>query len=212
MHRKRSLHPKNIQTKDERTKLVFAVKIRIPNPDGELKAGMPADAKIILNEKSGRKIMNIIRTKDLKKDYGEIQAVKGINLEIRKGEMFGLVGPDGAGKTTTIRMLCGLITPLSGEAELFGLPVQKQKKKIQEKIGYLSQKFSLYGDLTVDENIEFFADIHNVKEYKKRRDELLDFTRAETLQRQAGRKAFRWYEAETRPGMFTNSPARDIVS
>ncbi len=121
--------------------------------------------------------MNIIRTKDLKKDYGEIQAVKGINLEIRKGEMFGLVGPDGAGKTTTIRMLCGLITPLSGEAELFGLPVRKQKKKIQEKIGYLSQKFSLYGDLTVDENIEFFADIHNVKDYKKRRDELLDFTR-----------------------------------
>jgi len=114
---------------------------------------------------------------DLKKSYGEIEAVKGISFEVVKGEMFGLVGPDGAGKTTTIRILCGLLIADEGSAELTGKNVLKEKKLVQNEIGYLSQKYSLYGDLTVDENIEFFADIHNVKHYKKRRDELLEFTR-----------------------------------
>jgi ABC-2 type transport system ATP-binding protein len=117
----------------------------------------------------------------LRKSYDEIEAVRQINLEIKKGEMFGLVGPDGAGKTTAIRILCGLLKPDSGKVELFGLEMSKKKKEIQNKIGYLSQKFSLYGDLSIDENIEFFADIHNVKDYNKRRDELLQFTRLTTF-------------------------------
>jgi ABC-2 type transport system ATP-binding protein len=91
--------------------------------------------------------------------------------------MFGLVGPDGAGKTTTIRILCGLLKPDSGYVELLGSEFKKSKKEIQNQIGYLSQKFSLYGDLSVDENIEFFAEIHNVIDFKVRRDELLAFTR-----------------------------------
>ncbi len=119
----------------------------------------------------------MIIIKNLKKYYGEVKAVNGISLEIKKGEMFGLVGPDGAGKTTTIRVLCGLLPFESGEIEILGKDLIKFRKKIQNKIGYLSQKFSLYNDLTVDENIEFFAEIHNVKDYKNRRDELLQFTR-----------------------------------
>jgi ABC-2 type transport system ATP-binding protein len=91
--------------------------------------------------------------------------------------MFGLVGPDGAGKTTTIRILCGLLKSDSGKVEVFNSELKKNKKEIQNQIGYLSQKFSLYGDLSVDENIEFFADIHNVKNFQSRRDELLSFTR-----------------------------------
>ncbi len=91
--------------------------------------------------------------------------------------MFCLVGPDGAGKTTTIRMLCGLLPPTAGEASVLGYDVVRQGREIKNRIGYLSQRFSLYGDLTVDENIEFFAEIHLVRDFRKRREELLDFTR-----------------------------------
>ena len=122
-------------------------------------------------------MINIIQIENLSKSYGEIEAVKGINLQVSQGEMFGLVGPDGAGKTTTMRILCGLLSPDNGNATLFEMDVVKHRKKAQNKIGYLSQRFSLYGDLSVDENIEFFADIHNVKNFKPRRDELLNFTR-----------------------------------
>ncbi|MEJ2104449.1 MAG: ABC transporter ATP-binding protein [Ignavibacteriaceae bacterium] len=119
----------------------------------------------------------VIKIENLKKSYGDIQAVNNISLSVEQGEMFGLVGPDGAGKTTTIRILCGLLKPDSGSVEVLDSDLKKKKKEIQNQIGYLSQKFSLYGDLSVDENIEFFADIHNVKDFQSRRDELLAFTR-----------------------------------
>jgi ABC-2 type transport system ATP-binding protein len=122
-------------------------------------------------------VESIIKINNVKKNYGEVAALKGISFEVQRTEMFGLVGPDGAGKTTTIRLLCGLLAPSEGSAELFGLDLVKDKVKIQKDIGYLSQKFSLYGDLTVDENIEFFADLHGVSGYENRRNELLEFTR-----------------------------------
>ena len=114
---------------------------------------------------------------NLRRNYGNISAVNGVSYSVAKGEMFGLVGPDGAGKTTTIRMLTGLLRPDSGNAQVLGYDLRTQKNKIKNEIGYLSQRFSLYGDLTVDENIEFFADIHGVKNFKERRNELLEFTR-----------------------------------
>ena len=119
----------------------------------------------------------VLNINGLSKSFDDNQAVKKISLTVGKGEMFGIVGPDGAGKTTTIRMLCGLLKPDEGSAEIFGLNLAKQKKDIQNITGYLSQKFSLYGDLTIDENIEFFASIHGVKNYTERRNELLEFTR-----------------------------------
>ena len=122
-------------------------------------------------------VEKVIEIENLKKSYGEVKAVKGISFEIYKGEMFGLVGPDGAGKTTTIRILCGLVSQDSGSVEVLEKNITKNRKKIQNQIGYLSQKFSLYGDLTVDENIEFFAEIHGVKNFQARRNELLEFTR-----------------------------------
>lgn len=118
-----------------------------------------------------------IQIKELTKKYGEISAVDTLSFDVEKGAVFGVVGPDGAGKTTLIRMLCGLITPDSGSASILGLDMVKDKNKIKNKIGYLSQKFSLYLDLSIDENIEFFAEIHGVKNYKDRRNELLEFTR-----------------------------------
>jgi ABC-2 type transport system ATP-binding protein len=118
-----------------------------------------------------------VKIENLTKSFGEYKAVDNISFNVQKGEMFGLVGPDGAGKTTTIRNLCGLTKPDSGIISLFDIDINIHKKEAQNKIGYLSQKFSLYGDLSVDENIEFFADIHGVKNYSDRRNELLEFTR-----------------------------------
>ncbi|MEN8192194.1 MAG: ABC transporter ATP-binding protein [Bacteroidota bacterium] len=118
----------------------------------------------------------MIVIKNLYKSYENVEAVKGVSLEIKSGEMFGLIGPDGAGKTTVIRTMCGLINPTSGEVNLMGTYVHLNRKKIQKNIGYLSQIFSLYGDLTVEENIEFFANIHNITNYHNREKELLEFT------------------------------------
>ena len=118
----------------------------------------------------------MIQIKNLHKTYNNVKAVKGISLNIEKGEMFGIIGPDGAGKTTIIRILCGLINSTSGEAHLMDRNIKNERSLIQKDIGYLSQIFSLYGDLTVDENIEFFANIHNITNYSERRDELLTFT------------------------------------
>lgn len=121
--------------------------------------------------------MNAIEIESVTKKFGERTAVDAISLQIQQGEMFALVGPDGAGKTTMIRMLCGITPPTSGELTVQGFSVRRQPEEVRKRIGYLSQKFSLYGDLTVDENIEFFAEIHSVKDYKIRRNELLEFTR-----------------------------------
>ena len=118
-----------------------------------------------------------VKIEEISKSFADIKAVDDISFNVEQGEMFGLVGPDGAGKTTTIRNLCGLIKPDSGKITLLDIDINKHKKEAQNKIGYLSQKFSLYGDLSVDENIEFFADIHGVKNYFDRRNELLEFTR-----------------------------------
>ena len=118
-----------------------------------------------------------VLTKDLTKSFNNLNAVDGLNLSVEKGEMFGLVGPDGAGKSTVIRLLCGILSPTSGKGWVAGFDLERERQLIKNCIGYLSQNFTLYGDLTVDENIEFFARIHGVKTFKKRRDELLEFTR-----------------------------------
>ena len=118
-----------------------------------------------------------IHIEDLTRSFGEIPAVGGLTLDIDAGEMFGLVGPDGAGKTTTIRMLCGILAPTSGTAKVLGHDILAEADAVKKQIGYLSQRFTLYGDLSIDENIEFFAEINGVYDYRHRRDELLEFTR-----------------------------------
>ncbi len=119
----------------------------------------------------------VIEILGLSKNFGEVRAVEGLRFGVRPGEMFGLVGPDGAGKTTTIRMLCGILTPSSGTAVILGHDVVREPDLVKREIGYLSQRFSLYGDLSIDENIEFFAEINGVTRYHDRREELLEFTR-----------------------------------
>ncbi len=132
----------------------------------------------------------IIKTENLTKRFRKIVAVDGLNLEINKGEIFGLVGPDGAGKTTTMRMLAAIMDPSAGSATVAGFNLRKQSEKIKERIGYMAQQFALYGDLSVLENINFFADIYGVrgKTRKERIERLLNFARlTEFTGRRAGR-------------------------
>ena len=119
----------------------------------------------------------IIETTGLSRSFGDVLAVDRLDLTVREGEMFGLVGPDGAGKTTIIRMLCGILAPGAGGGRILGKDLLREPDLIKREIGYLSQRFSLYGDLTVDENIEFFAEINGVLDFREKRDGLLEFTR-----------------------------------
>jgi len=110
------------------------------------------------------------------KRYGATTAVRELTLSVGRGEMFGLIGPDGAGKTTTIRLICGLLRADGGTIRVLGFDPLHDHRRLTASVGYLSQRFSLYGDLSVDENIAFFAEIHGVRDYRGRRDRLLDLT------------------------------------
>ena len=104
-------------------------------------------------------------------------AVEDLSLKVESGEIFALVGPDGAGKTTTIRMMTGVLRPDQGSVSILGLELQKNREEVKRHLGYLSQRFSLYADLSVDENIDFFAEIHGVRDFVRRKNRLLEFTR-----------------------------------
>jgi ABC-2 type transport system ATP-binding protein len=122
--------------------------------------------------------MDAIRTEGLTKSFGALTAVDRLTLSVAEGEIFGLVGPDGAGKTTTMRLLTSILQPTSGEAWVAGHHVVKEAEAIKEEIGYMSQRFGLYPDLTVRENIDFYADIYGVPEQGRERkiERLLAFS------------------------------------
>jgi len=133
-------------------------------------------------------IMAIIKTENLTKRFKKVTAVDGLNLKIERGEIFGLVGPDGAGKTTTFRLLTAIMNPTEGRATVAGYDTVKEPEEIKKLIGYMPQRFSLYGDLSVMENLHFFADIFEVRgtEREERIRTLLHFSRLEEFQ---GRRA-----------------------
>jgi len=120
-----------------------------------------------------------VSVQSLEKKFGDFTAVNRINFEVKAGEIFGFLGPNGAGKSTTIRMLCGIITPTSGSGEVGGFDIIREQHKIKENIGYMSQKFSLYNDLTVEENINFYSGIYKIPQKDKKE-------RLETTVRTAG--------------------------
>jgi ABC-2 type transport system ATP-binding protein len=120
----------------------------------------------------------VVITKKLTKKFKDVAAVSSLDLTVNRGEIFGLLGPDGAGKSTLMRILSTAMLPTSGEAYVLGMDVNKEEEKIRRRIGYMPQKFNLYGDLTVDENIEFFADLFEVKreDMEAVRKKTLEFT------------------------------------
>ena len=119
---------------------------------------------------------NSVEVHQLTRNFGDFTAVDHISFEIPKGEIFGLLGPNGAGKTTTIRMLCGLLKPSGGEARVLGFDVAGQSEQVKRNIGYMSQKFSLYNDLTVYENLWFYANLYGIQNdrIKQRIDDLIE--------------------------------------
>ncbi len=120
----------------------------------------------------------------LSKNFKKVQAVIGLDLDIARGEIYGLIGPDGAGKTTTIRMLAGVMKPTSGAARVSGIDTSREAEHLRRQVGYMAQRFSLYGDLSVRENIEFYADIFGVRgvEREAQIKRLLHFARLEEFQ------------------------------
>ena len=132
----------------------------------------------------------IIQTRDLTKRFAALTAVDRLNLSVARGEIFGLVGPDGAGKTTTVRMLCGLMDPTEGSATVAGRDVARESQAVKDQIGYMAQRFGLYTDLTVRENMNFYADLFGITGAERDRlsAQLLRMTRMEPFtERQAGR-------------------------
>lgn len=130
---------------------------------------------------------NAVSVKELSKKFGKFVAVDKVSFDIPEGEILGLLGPNGAGKTTTIRMLCGLLKPDSGSADVLGYDVAKNPEEIKKRIGYMSQKFSLYNDLRVAENLDFYAAIYGISqasERKKRVDELLEIAGIKDFRRE----------------------------
>jgi ABC-2 type transport system ATP-binding protein len=123
----------------------------------------------------------IIRASGLTRRFGDLTAVDHLTIEVARGEIFGLVGPDGAGKTTTLRLLCGLMDPDEGEAWVAGHSVAKELEAVKDQIGYMAQRFGLYGDLTVDENMNFYADLFGISKAERARllPDLLRMTRME---------------------------------
>ncbi len=120
--------------------------------------------------------MNSIEIHNLTKKFGDFTSVDNISFNVKKGEIFGFLGANGAGKTTTIRMLCGVLAPTSGDAFVGGFSVVKEPEKVKQSIGYMSQRFSLYNDLTVEENINFFGGVYGLDDtlLKERKDWVLE--------------------------------------
>ena len=118
----------------------------------------------------------VIETHVLRKVFGERVALEGLNLVVHRGEIFGLLGANGSGKTTTIRMLCGLLAPTSGDANVVGYDVVRDPERVRQRIGYMSQRFGLYEDLTVQENLRFYSGLYGLRgdEAKVRIAELLE--------------------------------------
>jgi ABC-2 type transport system ATP-binding protein len=117
-----------------------------------------------------------IRFDGVTKLYGAVRALDAVSFPVVHGQMFGLIGPDGAGKTTTIRLACGLLHADAGRVHVLGRDPVREHRQVTQSVGYLSQRFSLYGDLSIDENIAFFAEIHGLRRYEARRNRLLELT------------------------------------
>ena len=129
----------------------------------------------------------MIQAEGLIREFGAVRALDGLSLSVSRGEIFGLVGPDGAGKTTVLRVLAGILRPDGGTARVAGFDAVREPRRVQDRIGYMSQRFGLYADLTVQENLAFYADLYGVgkSEREERAGRLLGFSGLAPFRRRA---------------------------
>ena len=153
--------------------------------------------------------MTAITTQDLTVRFGNITAVDRVSISVEEGEIFGFLGPNGSGKTTLIKALCGLLTPAEGRGSVLGFDCVAEADQIRQRVGYMSQKFSLYEDLTVMENIEFYAGVYGLRgDYlRRRKDEAIALTRVEPyLDRRAGKLSGGWKQRLALACAFIHEP------
>ncbi len=153
--------------------------------------------------------MAAIKTKDLTIRYGAFTAVDHVDLSVEEGEIFGFLGPNGSGKTTIIKALCGLLKPAEGTGLVLGYDCATQAAEIRQRVGYMSQNFSLYQDLTVNENMEFYAGVYGLhgKYFKRRMDEAIALTHLEPyLERRAGKLSGGWKQRLALACAFIHEP------
>ena len=151
-----------------------------------------------------------VTVRGLRKVFGSRVAVEGLDLRIRTGEVFGLLGPNGSGKTTTIRMLCGLMTPTSGNATVVGHDVVREPERVRWRIGYMSQRFGLYDDLTVAENMRFYASVYGLSGAERRRrieEQLAELGLEERAGQLAGTMSGGWKQRLALACATTHHPA-----
>ena len=144
--------------------------------------------------------MNAIEVNQVAKRYGKVQALQDVSFSVRKGELFGVIGPDGAGKTSLYRILCSLLLPNEGSVRVEGYDVIQQMKEVRKRVGYMPGKFSLYQDLTVEENLHFFATLFGTTV-----EDNYDLFADRTLQRPQGWGTIGWYEAKVSPLLCSRS-------
>jgi ABC-2 type transport system ATP-binding protein len=137
----------------------------------------------------------VVQTRGLRKEFGSLVAVDNLDLDIARGEVFGMLGPNGSGKTTTIRMLCGLVLPTSGTAMVAGFDVARDPENVRRRIGYMSQRYGLYDELTVDENLRFYSSVYGLvgRERESRlREHVRELGLEERLKQHAGTLSGGW--------------------
>ncbi len=169
--------PSNVQTPEERSKQVFRIKVAIENQRDLLRPGMMADVWLDQIGETGM-TAPIIDVRSLSRSFGPLVAVRDVSFQVHRGSIFGLLGPNGSGKSTIIRMLLGILPPTAGDASVLGMDVRTDAERIKPRVGYMSQQFSLYGDLSVQENIDFYGRIYGLDRQRlvERREAVLKLT------------------------------------
>ncbi len=194
--------PSNVQTPEERSKQVFRIKLALAA--GPHQAAARHDSRCLARSPESIAMNDVVmEAKSLTRRFGDFVAVRDVSFQVARGSIFGLLGPNGSGKSTIIRMLLGILPPTSGSAMMLGRDAYLESESIKPRVGYMSQQFSLYADLSVRENIQFYGRVYGLdsERLQRRMNEVLELTSMQNLCRPACRHAVGRLAAAAGPGM-----------